>query len=91
MLITYNSPRVSTTNNMWRSRIFWRLFGAYSILLTVSFGLLGWLLVDRMENHLLQEIQHGLEIKTLLIRDLVNRQDSGRGPRCAPRQFSRIL
>src|SRR3989442_15508279 len=57
---------------MWRSRIFWRLFGAYSILLTFSFGTLGWLLIDRMENHLLQEIQHGLEIKTLLLRDLVN-------------------
>src|SRR5207245_902228 len=60
-------------NPMWRSRIFWRLFGAYSILLTVSFGLLGWLLIGRMENHILQEIQHGLEIKTLLLRDLVNR------------------
>src|SRR5437762_1161617 len=30
---------------MIRSRIFWRLFAAYSILLIVSFGLLGWLLV----------------------------------------------
>ncbi len=57
---------------MWRSRIFWRLFGAYSILLTVSFGTLGWLFIGRMENHLLQEIQHGLEIKTILLRGLVN-------------------
>ncbi|MBI3822930.1 MAG: HAMP domain-containing protein [Planctomycetes bacterium] len=58
---------------MWRSRIFWRLFGAYSILLTVTFGLLGWLLIGRMENHILQEIQRGLEVKTILLRDLVNR------------------
>src|SRR4051812_34621517 len=58
---------------MWRSRIFWRLFGAYGILLFVSFGMLGWVLIGRMENHLLQEIRHGLEIKTLLLRDLVNR------------------
>ena len=58
---------------MWRSRIFWRLFGVYGILLTLSFGTLGWVLIGRMENHLLQEIQHGLEIKTLLLRDLVNR------------------
>src|SRR5439155_4726577 len=49
------------------------LFGAYGILLTVSFGTLGWLLIGRIENHLLQEIQHGLEVKTLLLRDLVNR------------------
>jgi two-component system phosphate regulon sensor histidine kinase PhoR len=60
-------------NGMWRARIIWRLFGAYSILLTISFGLLGWLLIGRMENHLLQEVQHGLEVKTLLVRDLVNR------------------
>ena len=39
----------------------WRLFGAYSILLTISFGLLGWLLIGRMENHLLQEVRHDLE------------------------------
>ena len=58
---------------MWRSRIIWRLFGAYGILLTVSLGLLGWLLLARMETHLLDDIQHSLEIKTLLVRDLVNR------------------
>jgi two-component system phosphate regulon sensor histidine kinase PhoR len=58
---------------MWRSPIFWRLFGVYSLLLAVSFGLLGWLLIGRMENHLLQEIQKGLEVKTALIKDLVNR------------------
>ena len=27
---------------MWRSRMFWRLFGAYSVLLAVSLGLLGF-------------------------------------------------
>src|SRR2546426_4764785 len=60
---------------MWRSRILWRLFGVNGALLIASFGLLGWLLIGRMENHLLQEIRHGLEVKTLLIRDLVNRHD----------------
>ena len=58
---------------MWRARIIWRLFGAYSILLTISFGLLGWLLIGRIENHLLQEVRHSLEDKTVLLRDLVNR------------------
>jgi two-component system phosphate regulon sensor histidine kinase PhoR len=60
---------------MWRSRIFWRLFGVYGLLLTTSFGALGYLLIGPMENHLLQEIQHGLEVKTLFLRDLVNRYD----------------
>lgn len=59
---------------MWRSRIFWRLFGAYGLLLIASFGLLGSLLLGRMENHLLQEIQRGLEMKTLFLRDLVTQQ-----------------
>jgi two-component system phosphate regulon sensor histidine kinase PhoR len=58
---------------MWRSRIFWRLFAVYALLLIVSFSVLGWLLIQRIENHLLQEIQQGLEIKTLLVRELVNR------------------
>ena len=60
---------------MWRSRIFWRLFGAYSILLIVSFTLLGWLLIGRMEGHLIQKVQRDLEIKSLLIREIVNRLD----------------
>ena len=62
---------------MWRSRIFWRLFGASSILLIFSFGLLGWLLIGRIENHLLQEVQQGLKDKTLLVRDLVNGNREG--------------
>src|SRR5262245_47711150 len=58
---------------MWRSRIFWRLFGAYSILLAVSLGLLGWLLIRRMESHLLEEIRQSLEQKSLLISELAAR------------------
>src|SRR5262245_4644595 len=59
---------------MWRSRIFWRLFLTFSVLLTIAIGLLGWLLVGRIQTHLLDEIQANLELKTLLIRDLVVRQ-----------------
>src|SRR5262249_1293970 len=62
---------------MWRSRIFWRLFGASSILLIISFGLLGWLSIGRIENRLVQEVQQGLKDKTLLVRDLVNGQREG--------------
>ena len=56
---------------MWRSRILWRLFGAYGVLLAASFVGLGWLVIGRMESHLLQELQHELEVKTLLLQDLV--------------------
>src|SRR6516162_8222971 len=60
---------------MWRSRIFWRLFSVYCVLLVACFAALGWLLIGRIEAHLLQETQHGLEVKALLVRDLVNRTD----------------
>src|SRR3954447_6396931 len=59
---------------MARSHILWRLFAAYGVLLTVSFLSLGWLLVGRMERHLLHEIQHDLEVKTLLIRNMTSGQ-----------------
>jgi two-component system phosphate regulon sensor histidine kinase PhoR len=62
---------------MWRSRIFWRLFAAYGVLLTVALGLLGWFLIGRLEKHLLDEIRQSLEIKTLLLRELVARQSVG--------------
>src|SRR4029077_21052965 len=62
-------------DGMWRSRILWRLFGAYGVLLAVSFVGLDWLVISRMESHLLQEIQHELEVKTLLLQDLVGRHE----------------
>src|SRR5438046_1049020 len=56
---------------MWQSRIFWRLFGAYSLVVTLALGFLGWLLIGRIETHLLEEVRHHLEMKTLLLRVLV--------------------
>lgn len=55
---------------MWRSRVFWRLFGAYCVLLTVSLSFLGWALIRRIEAHLLDEIRTNLEAKTLLVGEL---------------------
>jgi two-component system phosphate regulon sensor histidine kinase PhoR len=51
--------------------MFWRLFGAYSALLAVTLGSLGWVLTNRIETHLLEEMRQGLEMKTALIRELV--------------------
>ena len=58
---------------MWRSRFFWRMFGAYSVLFFVAFVFLGWLLIERIEKHLLRDKQNTLELKSSLVRDLVNR------------------
>src|SRR5262249_34273269 len=62
---------------MWRSRIFWRLFGTYSSLLAVSLILLGWILIGRIESHLLDEIHRGLEVKTSLVQEIIRRESGG--------------
>jgi two-component system phosphate regulon sensor histidine kinase PhoR len=56
---------------MWRSRIFWRLFATYSTLQVLGLALVGWLLLQRVERRLLNDIRQGLEMKTVLVRDLV--------------------
>ncbi|MFO0968849.1 MAG: ATP-binding protein [Gemmataceae bacterium] len=58
---------------MWRSRIVWRLFIAYSLLVAVALGSLGFFLVGRIENQLLAEVRQKLDIKSMLIRELVSR------------------
>ncbi len=58
---------------MWRSRVFWRLFGAYCLLLAFSLTFLGWILIRRIEAHLLDEIRQNLETKTLLVGELADR------------------
>jgi len=56
---------------MWRWRIFWRLFTAYGILLTVSSGVVGWLVIDRAEKQLLQEAHRAIWTATALTLLLV--------------------
>ncbi len=63
---------------MWRSRMFWRLFGAYSLVLAAGLGVLGWTLTRRVEAHLLEEIRHHLDMRAILVRELAA------GPGLAP-------
>ncbi len=67
---------------MWRSPMFWRLFVAYSLLLTAALGLLGWMLLRRIEAHFLDEIRRSLEAKTILVRELA----AGHSPVAADQQ-----
>jgi two-component system, OmpR family, phosphate regulon sensor histidine kinase PhoR len=62
---------------MLRSRIFWRLFVAYGVLLTVALVLVGWLIQRRVERHLVGAIRHELEVQTQLVHDLVAAQAAG--------------
>jgi two-component system phosphate regulon sensor histidine kinase PhoR len=56
---------------MWRSRMFWRLFGIYGMLLLLAIGTLGWILADRVEQHSRQQIEHDLRSKAQLLRETV--------------------
>src|SRR5260370_32736548 len=56
---------------MWHSRTFWRLFGTYGVLLLSAIGLLGALVVDRVEQQYLDRIEEGLRTKAILVREAV--------------------
>jgi two-component system phosphate regulon sensor histidine kinase PhoR len=65
---------------MWRSRIFWRLFGTTALLLSASLGLLSWLVVQRLEAHVLDEVRRSLETKALLVGELLLPQKAADWP-----------
>src|SRR5438132_4908287 len=56
---------------MWRSRTFWRLFASYSVLWLAAIGLLGTVIVTRVEGHFLQQIEASLRTKAVLLREVV--------------------
>jgi two-component system phosphate regulon sensor histidine kinase PhoR len=55
---------------MPRGGFFWRLFGAFGLLLAVALALLGWLIQRRVEAHLLGEIRRNLQVEAQLVQDL---------------------
>lgn len=65
---------------MWHSRIFWRLFGTYGLLLSVAIGLLGWWLWQRLEQRLVQNTQQNLAGKLLLVAELLAEQTEPNQP-----------
>src|SRR5262245_45878472 len=58
---------------MWRSRILWRLFAVYSLLIAGALGALGFFLVNRSEAQLLAEVRQRLDIKSRVIQELARR------------------
>jgi two-component system phosphate regulon sensor histidine kinase PhoR len=54
---------------MWRSRMFWRLFGTFGVLLLATIAFLGIIVVNRVEQHFLQQIEESLEAKAILVRE----------------------
>src|SRR6266545_2179384 len=56
---------------MWRLQTFWRLFGSYALLLLAVVGLLGFVIVQRVERYHLRQTEDRLRTKALLVQELV--------------------
>jgi two-component system, OmpR family, phosphate regulon sensor histidine kinase PhoR len=59
---------------MWRSRTFWRLFGSIGLLLLCSIGLLGWVVIGRVERQVNAQTEANLRTKAILVREVVTAQ-----------------
>jgi len=71
---------------MWRSRMFWRLFGTFSILLLAAIGLLGLVVIGRVEKYFLNQLENSLRSKAVLLREAVRGRTKDRRPHHPPRQ-----
>src|SRR4051794_3607154 len=60
---------------MWRSHIFWRLFGTYALLLLGAIGMSGAVIMNRIETFHRQNLEQQLHSKAFLIRELIKAQD----------------
>src|SRR5436305_1244992 len=77
-LVIRNPPK-------WRSTMFWRLFGIYSVLLLSAIGLLGVVIVSRVEQHNLEQIEDTLRAKAVLVREVVRDRPAAQVPLLQPR------
>jgi two-component system phosphate regulon sensor histidine kinase PhoR len=62
---------------MWRSRLFWRLFGGYSLLLVASLALLSWALVRQIERRLLDNTRESLHREVIVLRETLRSRPAG--------------
>lgn len=61
---------------MWRSRMFWQLFGSLGVLWLVSFGLLGMLIMNRVEEASRRQLEERLHSKAILLKEMVRGQQA---------------
>jgi two-component system phosphate regulon sensor histidine kinase PhoR len=60
--------------------MFWRLFGTSGVLLLSTIGLLGMVIVGRVEKHYLEQIEDSLRTKAILVREAVRKRPDGPEP-----------
>jgi two-component system phosphate regulon sensor histidine kinase PhoR len=56
---------------MWHSRMFWRLFGTYGLLLLVAIGVLGGVVVNRVSHLAETQLEERLRTKVFLVQEIV--------------------
>src|SRR3954452_3956952 len=60
---------------MWRSRMFWRLFGWQAGLLLTAIGLLGLVIYDRVQNYHLEHVEDRLRARAEMLSEVVRAHD----------------
>src|SRR5262245_58074799 len=63
--------RFRICTEMWRSRMFWRLFATYGLLLLAAIVGLGVVVLGRVERYHREQLNDRLRIKAFLVRELV--------------------
>jgi two-component system phosphate regulon sensor histidine kinase PhoR len=61
---------------MWHSHTFWRFFLSSAVLIVAALGLLGFFIVNRVEEHSLAQLEGTLRARATLLRPLVRDQRS---------------
>jgi len=76
---------------MWRSKLFWRLFGGYGALLALSLTLLSWGLLSRMEQRLQAGVQEGLTRDVIALRETLRHRPAEQSTPAALQPLARDL
>jgi len=62
---------------MWHSRTFWRFFLTSAALIVAAIGLLGFVVVGRVEKHSLEQLENTLRARAVLVRDVAQDRPAG--------------
>ncbi|MBY0524051.1 MAG: cell wall metabolism sensor histidine kinase WalK [Gemmataceae bacterium] len=68
-----------------RSRTFWRLFLSYGLLVLVSTGVLGFVIINRVERYEFEQVEESLRVKAILVEEDVRELSADQVPRLQPR------
>ncbi len=62
---------------MARSRLLWKLYAGYAVLIVICTTVIGGLTAARMEKNTLSDIRHVLEVQAVYLRSMIERSRAG--------------